>query len=1280
MGTVPVGSAKVIRDENGVPHIEAESEQALWYAMGHEHARDALFAIQAQVMRVRGQSVTHLEGFAPVHDLLVNDFAVHALKTYETDDAAIAEILSLPPGWDGPFDQLYENLRCYVDGLNDLRAKVASGQVEQQTKQWLDDESLEWVYENVITLGDVASWGAWLKGAVQFALTYTYDPTFVQNQVPFQSLPLGAEAPTFAPPQPAPSSPEDLFEIFGSAGATGSNSMAWTSDYVTDGATGLSGCVADPHGGMRSGVTFPGAPVGPHPSEPAWYCHLKCKGSSSSLDAFGYVLPASGVFFSFHNRDVAFGGSAAAANVADLVILRFRASPVSCTPPTYQYYDYYLKDWRDFEAIVLDELHEEEAQRRMLRAGPFGFVFHVPYGEEDPPGTFYVQMEGAQDPATWWDPAKPKSELFSAVEQDGFEEAIIAHRLPADRAVDANLHHRRTAVGLYRMMHAGSVEQIVEIINDLEASYVVHFCAADRFGKVFATTNAAIPRRGDDGAIAARLPPGHATVGNFKALLYGKASLNDKAVPARQDEDRRFDWRFVREPYEDANNPEGEVRYLQAALDDGGQPGPGYLPYVLFDPDDPDDPADPADPKQGSSHPPRKDVQEGEPKDSYENPGFVTRSNDEIWHAYKKQAAKDPGVPFQNQVFANVVAAGTGYHLYDLSFSAKTKSKNFIERFADVKLFLDGVGGGSPPFSEADAEEVAVSTRLYADPEYAGPEGTGPIDPSDPTFPVAVRQLREVVREIGTWADEAARELRFFDRLWQRLFDPPPGSTWEAYTFELEDGSQETVSLRDLWVNNTLGKVFWFPAALGGAAAELAMPARSALIDFLWHETRFPGWKWAADGTGGLKGAERRALIGLLHVLEEWDAAEHPFAMDGSSAAAGLLAQFRLGFEASTYETGWRWTPLFGKRTGAGLVASVAVLNTTIDNDPDLDSIVYSPLTASGSIDSGTQPLILKYDPKAPGVVSTVPPGPKPPSGRPGSTRQLAGSIPLDVYYSYRGLRGIAFPKSSLTSLLGSTSEHPISAIPSPDLDLLLDDDDELPLNPTPAQINEITRFFLALGGWITDGDIATSTKHLFNNLSTAGLLEFLGSYSLTFPLPRGLARVAIVRRLLDAASFLEQNVADPLPSLGEVFRARAHDLQGAMHFPETRDGEPADGEAIRRVSLLPDVEEVEDWPVDVKAASDEGFQSRAWAAGGSNRPMLTLFPKSSPGEENPPAPRSRFWNAPGQRQLSLDSPHHVGDLMAAYAANKLCDTHYDDYESAPRSAEFPDDIELPEP
>ena len=46
-------NVQIWRDENGIPHVEAEDEKDVFWGMGHAHARDR--ALQMLFMRILGQ-------------------------------------------------------------------------------------------------------------------------------------------------------------------------------------------------------------------------------------------------------------------------------------------------------------------------------------------------------------------------------------------------------------------------------------------------------------------------------------------------------------------------------------------------------------------------------------------------------------------------------------------------------------------------------------------------------------------------------------------------------------------------------------------------------------------------------------------------------------------------------------------------------------------------------------------------------------------------------------------------------------------------------------------------------------------------------------------------------------------------------------------------------------------------------------------------------------------------------------------------------------------------
>ena len=92
--------ANVYRDDHGLPHIEAETEEAAWYAMGFEEARDTLQAVQANLKRVRGEAALYLgrgvklaDGTAGEYANVYNDLVVRLYRVRLTPQLATREQL-----------------------------------------------------------------------------------------------------------------------------------------------------------------------------------------------------------------------------------------------------------------------------------------------------------------------------------------------------------------------------------------------------------------------------------------------------------------------------------------------------------------------------------------------------------------------------------------------------------------------------------------------------------------------------------------------------------------------------------------------------------------------------------------------------------------------------------------------------------------------------------------------------------------------------------------------------------------------------------------------------------------------------------------------------------------------------------------------------------------------------------------------------------------------------------------------------------------------------------
>src|SRR5262249_23566044 len=137
------------------------------------------------------------------------------------------------------------------------------------------------------------------------------------------------------------------------------------------------------------------------------------------------------------------------------------------------------------------------------------------------------------------------------------------------------------------------------------------------------------------------------------------------------------------------------IQYLSPqTLGPNNTPDASYMPYVLLDPV-----------TQNGTHPASAvAVDDGTGDPTYENPGFVSASNENIFLVYQKEAKLSESSPppgqhlraLNNQILANILAAGTTYYTRSLGQPVNVDGSIYIEaleKTQNIVEFLGDAGG-----------------------------------------------------------------------------------------------------------------------------------------------------------------------------------------------------------------------------------------------------------------------------------------------------------------------------------------------------------------------------------------------------------------------------------------------------------------------------------------------------------------------------------------------------------------------------------------------------------
>ena len=1228
-------TADVWRDENGVPHIQATTEQGAWYALGYEEARDSLIHIRFNHKIWTGQATKYV---GDVATYVYSDFLMQLTgadkRALDVDpDNLIRPLLEV----DGAnADQLYDNLEAYVAGINAFiedYSQTTPGP-NDRIRQWIDANH-PWMLVPDVTLGEVVSFGTAEKVLGQSRLVGR-EPTFpgIFNQKfgrPTTPAPACVQADKGTNAAPDPAWLTALNEN-GAGGAIGSNSFQWTHAYTAEPDGSLwAGSVADPHWSRTAYAGVDPATQGPVRSvDHVWFAHVKVVDNGvTSMDSMGWIRNGSGVFFLSHNENVATGGSLGAPNVADAFVLRTQWNGSQL-----EYWSNYAQGWLAFEDVWIDvdlpasdpagtqRIHYKQTQQE----GPGGEGKSYGYVLDDTPRL----LPGIVNPCTG------VVETF---------EYVIAHRLPADPRVDGvadetvrENHHARLNVAWYEAMRAQNAVSVYNEVKTHDAGFLVGYQTLDRFGNIFGTTLGTIPRRGDDDALDLR---------EYNTASKGQA-LQSFAVSAVFPCDEDFDWVWS------GRSPEYlKIDFPIPALGKYSE----FWPYVFYS-------------HTNAAQQPPRTILQGE----IENPGFVSINNDFIYNVWNKRSTvvetdPDPlcptpttGRPWvgtmspDNLLLDQMHQAGTLYAEGAQSLEANVRNQLVYDQLMPIALELYGINATNTPSLSAsmtidESKDFAMSNRWYAATDYP--------DASVASLPVMVRVLQELHQSYasGSLAAEYTEEAAFFKDLWGALHAAPTAgtnfSTWRSFKIGGAD-----VDLQDVWIHGTQDPFLLQLGEEGYSRVPVEMPAGVGLIDFHPKET----FQWVGvDTPKAFTTNEEIELASLMGLLTAWDGPE-PYANHIDSTAAALLSVYKMGLQSGSR----RWTALEVLPVGNGSRAHVAVGSSELDDCPT----AFVALSSNGAVPlSGGDEILPQLLPYTTGNQNSF-------------GEKIFGAT--NTHTSV--LNDPWAPEDTFSGRYFDT-EIPYDALYV---------NGQVKTVITADDVNRIVEFFLELGGFYDPQpgtcpgdpqfDPANNRKEAaFGACSSAtcgaGLPNYTNCantynanrariYREGYPYTRALGQVQFLRRLLETAEFLTGQPAGGgglLPAFGDLFRTRVTDITGARVWPDPNAvvNDPwldttvaCTGGFLRSVGIYPQyakcTEEV------------EGFSRQILCLGGSGQPLVTFFPWNQPGTRA----KSFFWNVPGQNIMdggfalsaSGQPKTPFENQIEAYVNNELLDTHFHDY------------------
>jgi hypothetical protein len=1257
----PSSQATVYRDDHGMPHIEAQTEEAAWYALGYEQARDALLFLQIACKSARGE-LTWL--FGPRG--LTNDVAVKVSQSYSRlaalSPAARRSFFTADLG--SPVQaNFYDNCVAFAAGADAYREAVrtatpASPPAEWQLREWLRTNGIgfqansQWVYNDRIDPLDILAQGAWTAAIMSFQWPLPL-VNFHQGSYGIQSTPV---APVEWEEDPVTDGfsgeqAQRMFEglkqqISNLPGApsafTGSNTFAWHGMYCMDPPpssghrTSYHGLLGDPHQGIPSWFPLLGFGVGFTPNH-LWFAHIKVTPLGASqpiLDCMGHVPHAAATFFTGHNRNLAMGGTMAGPNHFDQFLLRLRADsaglPDSDPPAFYSYYADSPSNptHASYRSLVpwnfpITRPNGSAMSVRVWRAESFGVVLPTKVSVEalfehgtpilGPPVVYGEHIDpGAASQPAWRAglPMPPNRQKFSAAPAIGSNNQlltspmVVALRQPMNPDVQGEAWHWHLLLDFWRIAHANSIMDVVSLTNG--AAYNANICFVDRQGRTFSTQLGKIPRRGGAALAAA---------GYTAFDQYAVYSKGFGPVPARHYGDKIFDWNFGTSGTTAKPAP---LQYLEYAPAFQFPPGGPFKARVWQD-------------QSISASPPTRWFRGGA---EVEGGFFTSATNDQTWGFSRKRDAWnwDPSNPIfsNNALLQWVVDQRVLYQTRGYSPEGPDRQQIIVSEFAKRAQFINSGGtSGSPPWTPAQMREFVVSPRLYHEPDYVSPPGvTG-----NPSLPPPVRLQQEVASNLwfsnatsyGDATSEsplvtATKELNFFADLWAKLHES--NGSWRNHAV-VGAVPPTTVDLRDLWIgsnlNATSNQIFWYDNASNGTGLRwVDLPGPFPLIDFYWPETEISkallgsGTAGALQSTGPLSTSEigeHGTLVGIL------TAAVGPqgFRMEPSSVGASLLEMTRQGYGAYGPDYGRRWMRL---------------KNGFVEQQ---NSSSWSPLTASGGLPAAG--LLLRQTMPWAALAEVA----FPPLDLAGASlfRRMGLRPPYDALYSNPALRQ---PHNTLT----------------------------------PEHSNKLVEFFLRLGGYyVNPGDNDGNPSRKLAKFELLGSeAKFLESMPGTYPMTDGMIRLTAVRAWLDSGAWLRSlpGSGGSIPPFSQCFRARAYSYSGQVFPsplpppPPPAPAPPVPADVACYGGALRDVV----WNLDLTNQSStigQGLQPQFLGAGGSIATLLALFPDdpARAGQVD-----SFYWCTPGVQIMGHD-PSAVGPWrfdahMTAFASNALLESRYDSY------------------
>ncbi|WP_301109556.1 penicillin acylase family protein [Sporosarcina sp.] len=383
----------ITRDDNGVPHINAKSDEDLYKAQGYVQAQDRLFQMDLARRQASGRLAE-----------VIGDAAVDTDKLFRTFSLRAAA----EDSYDGYSDQAKDVLNWYAQGVNAFIAEAKEGKKLSYEFKLLGYEPEEWTPQDSLTVGKYMAYdlgGRWQPQAFRHWALNEFPEDKAKEL--FITYPENAESIMTANKEHPVEVAGKFLPELSPPEFNGSNNWVLSGEKT---ASGMPLLADDPHLGLST------------PS--IWYqMHLQ----SPEQNVGGVIFAGTPGIILGHNEEVAWGVTNVGPDVQDLYI--------EIPHPSEKGKFRYDGKWEDAEirneTIKVKDGQDIPYEVVVTRHGPI--ISDVIYQEEDPEAQFSMQ----------WTALEPTTELEAvmlmnkATDWDSFEKALEGFHAPAQNFVFA---------------------------------------------------------------------------------------------------------------------------------------------------------------------------------------------------------------------------------------------------------------------------------------------------------------------------------------------------------------------------------------------------------------------------------------------------------------------------------------------------------------------------------------------------------------------------------------------------------------------------------------------------------------------------------------------------------------------------------------------------------------------------------------------------------------------------------------------------------------------------